>query len=378
MTASFWIVIGLVGLYNLIGVLALALHTRRRAPDTGAAADRHPVSVLKPLCGADPSLRANLESFFAQRDVELELLFGVEDPSDPAADVVRSLQEAYPAISAKLITTRGERGSNPKVRNLMGLSRHARHDLVLVSDSNVSAPPTHVRELLDAHASRRGGRSVGLSTCTFVATGEESLGGWLDAIRLNGFVASGALLPTLFGQPLVIGKTMLFSRKRFDDLGGLERLADVLAEDYVAGRMVHHAGLGVAVANRPVASVIGAPRVHAVARRHLRWAMLRLRLNPAAYLVELASSPLTLAIAGAFVAGAGGALAGLLLLWIRDVGGWLALRGKPGALAVLPLSMLAEGITWLMGFAAFAKRHVAWRGTRLRVGPGTILYQCRS
>src|SRR6185295_12973885 len=110
------------------------------------------VSVFKPLCGRDPYLRASLASFFRQDHPDLELLFGVLDPSHPAVGVVRELAAEYPAVPCEILVHEGEGALNPKIDNLPGLLPRAAHDLVLVSDSNVSAPPHYVRELATIYA----------------------------------------------------------------------------------------------------------------------------------------------------------------------------------------------------------------------------------
>ena len=59
----------------------------RRTP----AADLTGVTILKPLCGFDEDLEANLRSFFLLEHEPLQLVFGAADAGDPALDVVRRL-----------------------------------------------------------------------------------------------------------------------------------------------------------------------------------------------------------------------------------------------------------------------------------------------
>ncbi|HEX4337340.1 MAG TPA: glycosyltransferase [Polyangiaceae bacterium] len=125
------------------------------------------------------------------------------------------------------------------MRTLRGLIEHAAHDLVLVSDSNIRAPSCYLRELAAEYG--REGRDAGLVTNLVRGQGANGLGGVLESIQLIGFCASGLAGPSLVGEALVMGKSMLFSRTALDELGGLECLSNVIAEDYVMGKMFQHA-----------------------------------------------------------------------------------------------------------------------------------------
>ena len=220
-----------------IALSLAALRDVLRAPVADVPAP--PVTVLKPLAGADPSLAENLESFFVQDHPDHEILFGCEDPDDPAVPIVRALIAAHPEVRARLLIHDGPRGSNPKVRNLRGLIAHASHDLVLVSDSNVCAPRGYVREAACAW-----GGDVGLVTNLFAGAPREgaTVAAWVESVLLAGFCAPGAALPTSLGHAAVIGKSMLFSRREIDSFGGLERVADVMAEDKCSGECFKCAG----------------------------------------------------------------------------------------------------------------------------------------
>ncbi len=358
-----WTVLGFVN------VVRIARRTRRRSILPGSA--RPPVSVLKPLCGADAGLAANLESFFAQSYPEFELVFGVQDPADPAIAVVDALRARFPSVRCKLVIHEFAAGINPKVRNLRGMLPFAAHDLVLVSDSNVRAPRHYVAEMVDTLESRA---NVGLVTNLFAGTGEDGLGAALENVQLNGFCAAGAALPTALGDALVVGKSMLFSRRVLDGVGGFARVADVLAEDYVMGKMFQHAGYRVRIAPTVLHNVTSSMSVRAFMQRHLRWSMLRARLRPTAYALEPLASPLALLAPAVWLFGAAGGAWALLLLLLRDVGGWVALRGWGRAwipLLLAPAREVAMLVVWARGLF---KRHVTWRGKRVRLGAGTLLF----
>jgi hypothetical protein len=189
--SSAWFVLGLSTAWILLGLRVLIGATRRRGEPAGSPEDLPGVSVLKPLAGADPELEANLESFFLQDHPRFELLFGVEEPSDPAIAVVERVRARHPTVRARVIIHAGLRAQNPKISNLSGIIGEAAHDLVLVSDSNIRAPTDYVRSM--AALSVTAGPRFGLATNLFVGSGERSVGAALEAVQLNGFVAAGAL-----------------------------------------------------------------------------------------------------------------------------------------------------------------------------------------
>jgi ceramide glucosyltransferase len=376
---TLWTLLGIIAVIRTtrgqrrLGVVDDPLQTHRISITEGLAQPTGtPVSVLKPLCGADSGLEENLETFFQQNYAAFELVFGVEDPNDPAILVVRRLQAKYPEVNAKLVIHSHAGCINPKVNNLVGMLPFATHDLLLVSDSNVRAPAHYVAELVDTL--EKDPRN-GLVTNLFAGMGENGLGSALENVQLNGFCAAGAALPTLLGDALVVGKSMLFSRSVFQSLGGFERVANVLAEDFLIGKMYQHAGYRIRIAPTVLDNVTRGMKLKGFLDRQLRWAMLRSRLRPAAQLLEAVTSPLAMLPLALYAFGPSlGFTWAFALLALRDVGGWVALRGFhrawiPALLA--PLRELALLTVWVR---APLKRHVTWRGHRVRLAAGTFVF----
>ncbi len=362
-----WTCVAACTTWNLAGLFALLRVTRAPAP---TKARPNAVSVLKPLNGADDALYENLSSFFAQDHPEYELVFGVTSASDAALAVVSRLRLEHPKVPCRVVVHEGSAALNPKVRNLLGMLPHAAHDLVLISDSNVRAPAHYVSELARLHAAD----NVGIVTNLFAGSDERTLGAALENVQLNGFCAAGSALPTLSGDAAVIGKSTLFSRSALERVGGLCRLSCVLAEDFILGKMFENAGLRVVIAPTVLQNPNRDLSLRATFARHLRWAMLRWRLRPVAALLEPVTSPLLMLGFAWQLFGSAALLWFALVLAVRDLGGWVALRGWQRAwIPVLlgPVRELAAPCAWLVG--AF-KRHVTWRGQRLRLSAGTLLY----
>lgn len=363
-----WLPIVAVTIWSIAGLIAVVGLTRRQSK---LLALPPPVTVLKPLCGADPNLRENLESFFTQNHPRFELVFGATDADDPALAVVRELARRYPEVPSRIIVHAGEGALNPKVNNLLGMLPHARHDLVLVSDSNVLAPPHYVREMASVYELER----PGLVTNLFAGLGEHSLGAALENVGLTGFVAAGIALPTALGDAVLVGKSVLFSHQHLARLGGLRRFSDVLAEDFVMAQTFVHAGGKIAVAPTVLANVTGTMTVRSMLARQLRWSMMRCRSHPVAHVLEPVASPLAVLPLAWLLFGPWALLWAATLLVVRDLGGWLVLRGKTRAILPIVLSPLRELLALGVWCAAPLKRHVAWRGKRFRIGAGTLLYR---
>jgi ceramide glucosyltransferase len=260
---------------------------------------------------------------------------------------------------------------------------HASFDLVVVSDSNIRTPEHYLRELVDEYrrepsGTRRGARPVGLVTSLVRGAGEDGLGAALESVQLAGFCDAGVAGPSLFGEALVIGKSMLFSRSKLEELGGLESLSNVLAEDYVMGKMYQHGGYAVRVAPTVVENLTTGATLGSFVARQRRWAMLRSRLRPLAYALEPITSPLAMLPFAWPLFGPWAIAWAALLLLVRDGVQWLLVAGPRKLWMPLALSPLREALSlWVWVRAPFC-RHIAWRGHRVRLSSGSLAYEARS
>jgi len=378
------------GLLALLVTLAAYAVTRsavaaeaRRTGEVAGGEELPALSVLKPLKGVDDGLYDNLAALARQDYPRFELVFGTEDPRDPALAVVARLAAEHPSVPIRVAAGAPPLGLNPKVTNLASLARRASHDLVLISDSNVRPAPGYLRAMVAARdrAPRPPAALVSsLLAGAAAATPGAPRGAVLEDLHLGTFVAAGVATAAAARQPCVVGKSMLFRLSDLERLGGWRRVADVLAEDYVLGRQVHRAGGGVALSAHVLPVIAGRRRVRDFLARHLRWCQMRCRIHPAAYAAEVLLNPtLPLAVAALLFAAGGAALPAALavagiavktaadgLLLSRLVGRRVRLRH----LAWVPVKDLLIAAVWL---AAPFVGTVAWRGTRLRIGAGSRL-----
>jgi len=317
------------------------------------------VSVIKPLCGTDDDLEANLASFFALDHEPLQLVFGAADPSDPALELVRRLVRRHPGRDVAVVVGANDDAPNPKVGLQERLLPHARHDLILLSDSNVRVRPGEVGRVLPGFDDPR----VGLVYQPVVGIGERTLPAAIENLHYNelaGVLAIGATLLT--GQHAVNGKGEWVRRAALADVGGIAAVRESAADDSALARLVARAGWRVRLSPEPVRIVHRTWSWRGLWQRHVRHAALRTRIAPAAYPLELFLNPLpwaALLLATPFAIAAPALLALRILLESSALrilrGSWPALRH---ALAI-PLKDAVYLAGW---FAPLAVRHVHWRG----------------
>ena len=172
--------------YSALTVAAARNYLGTRPPDLAGFV---PISVLKPLKGADEGLEENLRSFFAQKYPDFEILFAVSDADDPAAPVVEKLRREFPRIPAQLVVTGPPPYPNAKVFSLDRMLGAARHELIVMGDSDVRVSPrfleTIAREMQD--------QRVGLVTCPYRAVPGHSFWSRLEAIFINTEFLGGVL-----------------------------------------------------------------------------------------------------------------------------------------------------------------------------------------
>jgi ceramide glucosyltransferase len=337
----------------------------------------YPVSILKPLKGADTGLRENLESFFTLEYPQYELLFCVADDQDPAIPVVRELLAKYPKEDARLMIGEIKVGSNPKVNNMARAYDEAKYDLILISDSNVRVEKDDL-----AHWVSHYDDGVGVVTAIVTGVDPENMPGMLETIHLNTFNVRFMYVSDLMGVPAVVGKAMLMSRSKAAGFGGIRALANYLAEDYMTGVEFAKLGFRVVMSGRPARQYIGRHSYKTYWSRHVRWGRIRKASAPGHFWAEPLTGVLFVAVllyvclrAVASVAVANLGAAALIFIWVlNDLWMIRMIQGKITSRVFLTYIIRECLAPVLWAHAAIGSR-VMWRGHKMKLQPGGILVE---
>lgn len=276
--------------YCILTVVAARHYLTQRPPDVDAFV---PISILKPLSGVDEGLPENLRSFFVQDYPSFEILMAVHSAGDPAIPVIERIREQFPQVSSRLIVTNDAPYPNRKVFSLASMAAEARHELLLMSDSDVRVTP----ELLRCIAREFQNSQVGLVTCPYRAVPGNSFWTTLEAIGMNTEFLSGVLVARMLnGMDFALGCTLAVRRKVLEQVGGFELLKDFLAEDFVMGKKVSESGRSVLLSCELIEHRLGSQNLRRSLTHRLRWARSTRRSRPLGYLGQVFTNPLPLAL----------------------------------------------------------------------------------
>lgn len=359
---------------GLIAVQVWALRRHMRAPRPRPA-HAEPVSILKPLCGLDDDLMANLESF-AELDCErYEVLLGVRDTRDAAYPVALRAVRRWPE-RMRVVLQRGEPGLNPKVNQLIGLVERARHDVLVVSDSNVRVAADYLHDVAEQLADPE----VGLVTHPIAGSGERTLGALLDNAYMCSVAAPGMVAAALIARrALVIGKSMAMRRADLDALGGFAVVKDVLAEDHVMGQLVEQRlRKRVAVAHRPITNRVCTRSLRGFCERYVRWGTIQRRsIGLTQYAALLLLNPLPLTAAALALSPRASTLLWVIACFVCKLEVERSARRSLGLPAPWLLGAIAlvckDGLLLVTWVGGLVRNVVVWRGHRLAVLAGTVL-----
>ena len=359
---AFGLLAGLGIVYTLSAAILIARFSRQ---PQGVTARREAVTILKPLHGPEPRLAENLETFLTQHsDAPVQLLCGLNSEADPAFAAVQKLKARHPNADITCVIDGRPHGANGKIGNLINMMPAAKHDILILSDSDLAAPSDYLEQIVSA----LDGPGIGAVTCLYRGRGDASFWSVLAAAGLSyHFLPNVITSLALKAGGVCMGSTIALRRATLDRIGGLERFADILADDHAIGAAVRACGLSVAVPPMVITHA-SADRTPADLLRHeLRWAATVRQLNSAGYAGMITTFPLpfalmTLALAPrAGIVLLGAALAARLLLTDRVDRLCDARTASPW---LLPLRDMLSFLVFLAGFVTGS---VDWRGERLRM-----------
>jgi len=335
------------------------------------------VTVLKPLCGAEPGLYENLRSFCQQDYPEFQIVFGVCDPDDPALRVVDRLVAEFPRLPIEVVIDPRQHGGNRKVSSLINMLGRARHDVLLMADSDAFAGPDYLATvtapLLD--------RKVGLVTCLYHGEPTGRIWSRLGAMYVNEWYMPSVLLARLFGhQGYVSGQTLCMRRETLQRIGGLRAIADHLADDYRVGELIRGLGLRIVVSPYVLRAEHHEPTLDLLVQHEVRWMRTLRILRPRSFSLIFFGFSLPLAVLGLLLCAVEGSpcrLAWMLfeLTVVARVALHFAhrLRGERPLLADFWLLPARDLLLCWVWWRTFFTSRITWRGSEFDVDAHGII-----
>ncbi|MGA8501728.1 MAG: bacteriohopanetetrol glucosamine biosynthesis glycosyltransferase HpnI [Candidatus Sulfotelmatobacter sp.] len=259
-------------IYYLLCLWSAARFLREGKVDQGIQEEQFspPISILKPLKGTDPEIYESFRSHCLQDYPEYEIIFGVSDPNDPAIESVKKLQREFPDRRIQLLVCPKILGANVKVSNLAQMLAEARHDYLIVNDSDIRVEPDYLRRvtapLADPH--------VGMVTCLYHGVAGATLGSRLEQLGISTDFCPSVLAAWRLegGIRFGLGSTLAFRRAELEKIGGFASFVDYLADDYELGKRIASLGLNVKLSDVVVETYLPSYRLPEFFAHQLRWA----------------------------------------------------------------------------------------------------------
>jgi len=344
------------------------------------------VSILKSLKGFDPGMFDAFRSHCNQNyRGEFELLFGVSSLNDPAVPAVHQLQSEFPDQAIRLIECPARLGTNGKVSNLAQLAPLARHEFLLVNDSDITVSPNYLERVMSHFAPsqiqthEQAAKPVGLVTALYRGREHGTVGSRLESLGIATDFMPSVLVARIIegGLRYGLGSTLAVSREALHKIGGFESLIDRLADDYELGERIYKAGYRIALTSDVVETSVPGYTWRGFCEHQLRWLRTVRDARPGGYTGLLFTQGFTLALLNIIASGLSP-----ISLWILALSFFLRLSlamavgaGVLGdhqvlpSLWLLPLRDLVASCLWITGFAG---NTIVWRGERFTLKRGRL------
>src|SRR5579884_2930154 len=269
--------VALIGVTSSTVFLGIALAGRRRFRKQASRQEDAesevrefpPVSILKPLHGAEPRLRENLESLFVQDYPAYEVLFEMDHEDDGALPIARRVCEEHPSIPSRILITGEPPWPNPPAYSFARMAAVAHHDFLITSDSDVFVAPDYLKSVTAPLLEE----NTGMVTCLY--RGYNGGGFWslMDAVGMSVEMTAGVLSANLLeGMKFGLGPTIAVRREALQAMGGYESLGDYFSNDFVIGNRIAERGYTVVLSRHVIDHVVPPMTFGTMWRRQVRWA----------------------------------------------------------------------------------------------------------
>jgi len=323
---------------------------------------------LKALYGAEPGLYEHLKSFCDQDRAGFQIIFGVADASDASVGIVRRLQREFPRADLQLVIDGRQHGNNRKVSNLINMAPHARHDYLVVADSDIRVD----RDYLSKVAAPLLDPSVGIVTCSYRGCPRPGFWSLMGSLFINEWFMPSVRVAALAGsRSFAFGATIAIRRQVLSRIGGFYAVADQLADDYRLGELTRRLGLRTVLSEVIVETSVDEGSLRELARHHLRWLRTIRAVRPLGHGLAFVTFGVPVALIGSLCAGGTGATVAMLgtTIFARV----MLHRANPH----VPNGIAKSGRIWAVALSdvyglvlwgwSFLGREVHWKDVRYKV-----------
>ncbi len=336
-----------------------------------------PLSVFKPLSGADPGLESYLETFFTQDYPDYEILFCARSPQDPGLAIARCVAWRYPGVRVKFLFTNGQPDYiNDKVTSMERIEADAAHSIFVISDSDVRVSPNYLRAVALPFADVRTG---GMCCLYRGVAAQGGLWARLEAVGMSVEMSAGVLAArAMEGMQFTLGPTMAFRREAIRRMGGFKVTAEYCADDFVLGNETHKLGQAVVLSHHAIDHIVLNSSFISSLKHQVRWMKSTRFSRPKGHFGTALTFSVPFGLLGlAACAWLGHPVWGFALFAFA-IATRLALSIAVGGLVVQDPSwfglLVLYPIRDLMGFcfwaASYAGSHILWRGRVFELLPG--------
>jgi ceramide glucosyltransferase len=334
-----------------------------------------PVSNLKPIRGLDPEAYENFASLCRQDYPDYELLFCVGKKDDPVVPVLERLALDFPQRRIRILFDTDSHAANDKVGKLARLVSEARHEILVINDSDVRVRPDYLRTLVAPFADPK----VGAVTCFYVPVEVKTLAENLQKMGMvSDFYAGVLVARQLDGMKFALGPTIATTRTRLAGFGGYQAIENRPADDVLVGRLIAEQGYEVVLLPYTILTVPDFQSMPDLLYKRLRWFVVMRHMRPWGHLGLLLTQGLPWSLAAIAIHPTFGVALGYLgaYLALRLAMTWLigvrGLRDQAlwGKMWLLPLWDAMAFFIWL---ASFGRNHLRWRGADYYIRDGQLV-----
>ena len=322
-------------------------------------------TVLKPLCGLEPETYACLRSFCDQQYPEFQIIFGVAAADDPVLPVVRRLQREFPLRDLRILVDRRQHGSSRKVSNLINMMAEARHDYLVIADSDVRVDDHYLAKIIAPLMDT----GVGVVTCAYRGVSRRGLWSLMGSLFINEWFMPSVYVAAKAGsRGFAFGATIALRREVLSRIGGFGAIANQLADDYRLGELTRKAGFRTVLSDVEVDVAVGESSFGSLVQHELRWLRTIRAVRPLAYSFCFITFGIPVLLLGVLFS-RGNSMALILLAIVAAARMLLHFkrRRSHASMAQIALVPFRDCLSLALWLWSFTNRRVKWKGEHYQV-----------